>query len=419
MRTEGHAPGKSALVIIFIACALPYVISQFMRASVAVIAPDISRDLALDPSELGVLTGSFFLSFAAMQIPVGMALDRFGARKTMLTLFSAVVAGACLFAMGDDLLDLTLARIVMGIGCSTLLMGPLMIYGAWFPSDRFATLSGWQISAGSIGVLLSTAPLALIVEWIGWRGAFWGLVGFCLVVLIVILVFVKDHPPKVLADENPQPKENWQQSLKGVVDVMRTPFMPNLLAIHLIGYSAMASILTLWGGPYLADIQGLDAGGRGAVLMAMSVSVIIGLSLWGSVDRLMGSRKKPVLLAGSMSVVLLLALSVTANAPLWVVTMLLVLMGLNNGYVAIYMTHGRAIFAPRISGRGMTVLNMGNMGGVAILQIMTGTIVQAFGGTSGEAAPVVAYQAVFLFLGILLTLALIFYSRAPDIPPES
>ena len=104
-----------------------YGVSQFLRNSVGVIASDLGRELDLSAGEIGLLSSTFFFSFAAAQIPVGIAIDRYGPKRTMLATAALAVAGTLLFAAAPSASVLILARVLMGLGCSTFFMAPLAI----------------------------------------------------------------------------------------------------------------------------------------------------------------------------------------------------------------------------------------------------------------------------------------------------
>lgn len=393
-----------------------YMISQFLRSSTGVIAPELSRDLQLAPGALGMLSGAFFFSFALAQIPVGLMLDRYGARNSMAVLMVFAIVGCVIFARADGLSALGGGRVLMGIGCACLLMGPLMIYTRWFPADRFATLSGIQIAAGTLGVLLATTPLAAISEWIGWRGAFWGLALITAFMAALVLGTVRDVPAHL-----PQPRrsrESLGESFRGLGTVLRNPSLPYIFALQFVAYGAMISVLGLWGGPFLNDIYGLDGPGRGNILLLMSVAVAVGMLFWGPLDRRMNSRKRPILLGGAGSATALLLLALLPRSGLVPVTVLFVVLGFCNGYTAISLAHGRSIFPDALVGRGITLLNMGNMAGAGLLQFVAGLIIGRFV-PPGTPAPVVAYQFVFGFLALSLIAALLFYRRIDDCPPNA
>ena len=162
------------LVAVVVCFGAVFVLSQFFRASNAVIAKTLSAGFGLSPEALGLLTGMFFLSFGAAQIPVGMLFDRFGARRTAPVVLTAAIAGSILYGLADGEAMLIAGRLLLGIGCSVVLMGSLFLFGQWAPAASFSTWMGRMIAIGGAGGLLSTTPLAAIAETLGWRTAFWG-----------------------------------------------------------------------------------------------------------------------------------------------------------------------------------------------------------------------------------------------------
>ena len=140
--------------------AIAYLLSYVFRTVNAVISPDLSADLGISASSLGLLTSAYFLAFAAMQLPAGMMLDRFGPRRVEPVLLTVAGCGALAFAASDNLSGLALARALIGAGVAVCLMAPLKAIAMWYHSDRQASLSGWMMVAGGAGALLATAPLA-------------------------------------------------------------------------------------------------------------------------------------------------------------------------------------------------------------------------------------------------------------------
>src|ERR1700730_8515781 len=169
----GRQAAWAADVVALVATlALTYMVSQFLRNSIGVIAPNIAAEVALRAADIGVLSSAFFFSFAAMQLPLGVAIDRFGPKRCMLACGVVVIASALLFAAGRTPAELVAARIIMGVGRSCYLVSPLALYARRFSADRFAMLAGLHMGMGTIGTLLATAPLAFAAAAIGWRASF-------------------------------------------------------------------------------------------------------------------------------------------------------------------------------------------------------------------------------------------------------
>jgi MFS family permease len=170
--------------------AVAYLLSYLYRTVNAVISPDLSAVLGISASSLGLLTSAYFLAFAAMQLPAGMLLDRYGPRRVEPVLLSIAGCGALAFAASDNLTSLVLARALIGAGVAVCLMAPLKAVAMWYPADRQASLSGWMMVAGGMGALLATAPLAAALALMSWRAIFLVLavVTFAAAVLLFLTV---------------------------------------------------------------------------------------------------------------------------------------------------------------------------------------------------------------------------------------
>ena len=393
-----------------------FLLSQFYRSTIAVIGPELTREIGLSAEGLGMLSGTFFVAMAVMQIPVGMLLDRFGPRRVIGALLGFVVAGSLAMAAGGTLVQLVAAQAVIAIGCSAIYMGALVTYARWFPPDRFATIVALSMAFGGMGNVLSSTPLAAAAVWLGWRGAFVLMAVVTAVLWGLAVALLRDAPP-----DHPfhrRRPDSLRQVLAGVGEVMRFPALGGLLAIAFAGYAALISVRGLWAGPYLADVFGLATIARGHVLLAMSVAMILGAVAYGPLDRLFDTRKGLVAVGSGALVVFLTALAIAPRPPLWLALGLLVLIGGFGPFSAVLLTHAKSLFPERLVGRAVTVVNCANFTGVAAIQMVTGVIA----GTGGAGAgPIAAssYRWIFAFLAAVLLLALAAYRRTPDVPPSA
>ena len=204
MTTEsGAAPPRavnplSAIAIAVVATlGVLYIVSQFLRNSVGVIAPDLAAEIGLTPIEIGLLSSIYFFVFAATQLPLGVALDRFGPKLCMLVSIGFTVLGCALFAVAHDAGGLVAARALLGFGTASFLMAPVALYARWFPPERFSTFAGIQLGLGSLGAIFATAPLAYATASFGWRMTFLG-VGVCAALIgVLVWLIVTDDPPGV------------------------------------------------------------------------------------------------------------------------------------------------------------------------------------------------------------------------------
>lgn len=400
--------------ILLCAC-LTYIISQFYRSANAVIGPDLMAELKLTPDDLGILTGAFFLTFSVSQLPVGIALDRWGPRRTILVTLAIAFIGALAFAMGRNLTELTLARIVLGFGCAALLTGPLVLFSRWFPPDRFAQMSSILIAVGNLGVIASTAPLAWFTATFGWRNAFYVTAALTVLLIALSLWAIRDHPDPSKA--RPAAGESLGQTLRGIATIIRHPAFPHLFAIIFTAYATFITILGLWGGPFLHDVHGMDAKARGNVLIFMAVGAASGYFIWGPLDRVFNTRKWLLAAGLGVQLVCLFTIALVPGLSPVVITILFTVMGVMNGCVVMIFAHASSVFPPELAGRGITTLNIGTMGGSAVQQILTGYLMTwqtPADGTPDE----LAYRIMFGLQGLLLLTALLFYLRTPDAKPK-
>jgi MFS family permease len=174
------------------ALILAYVLSQFYRAFLAVLSPVLKADLGLSAADLATASGWWFLAFAAMQVPVGAALDRIGPRLTAGVLMAVGAGGALMFAQAGGAGQLSVAMALIGVGCAPVLMASYYIFAREFPPVVFGTLAGITIGIGSLGNVAASLPLSAAVEAFGWRGTVLGLAAITGAVAVVILALVRD-----------------------------------------------------------------------------------------------------------------------------------------------------------------------------------------------------------------------------------
>ncbi|MEQ9639463.1 MAG: MFS transporter [Alphaproteobacteria bacterium] len=392
-----------------------YVASQFYRVSTAVIAPELMRTLTISPEAMGLITGIFFLVFAAAQLPAGVLLDRFGPRRVMSGLFLLAIAGAGLFATAEGTTGLLVGRGLTGLGCAAGLMGSMVAMARWFPQSYFSQLTSLLYFIGGMGFLLATAPLAIVSEMIGWRGAFWLMAGLTGFLALLLYAVVRDAPPghPSTTGATESAGEIWQ----GLKAILAHKELRQLCAMQFVCYATVLSSIGLWAGPYFNDIHGLAGAERGNILLLMNLSTLFGILGYAQVERWLNTRKATIIGGALVSAALLTVLAVVPGLGLWTAVALLVAFGLTSSYVMLLHAHARAMLPDHLIGRGMTFQNLAVFLGVFAFQAATGVIVGQFETVDG-AAPELAYRCVYAFLAACTVVALFFYRHTGDVRPR-
>lgn len=379
---------------------LGYVLSQFYRAFLAVLTPALEADIGATAADLSYASGLWFIVFALMQIPVGEALDRIGPRLTTVLLFAVGGAGgAVVFSMAQTPAHIAWAMVLIGIGCAPVLMAGYYIFAKMYPAAMFSTLAGAMIGFGSLGNLASSAPMAWAVEAFGWRETMLGLAAVTLLVSAALWLCIKD-PPKV---EHAGPKGS-------VLDLLRIKALWFILPMMLVNYAPAAGIRGLWIGPYGADVYGADTNLIGQMTLIMGLAMIAGSFIYGPLERAVGSRKWVVFggsAFGAIACFTLYILNTNDTPPtIWTATALLAVIGLTGAAFPVMIAHARPFFPDHLTGRGVTLLNLFGIGGVGIMQFVTGRIA-TYGETLKD--PNLAYPMIFATYGALICCGLAIY----------
>ncbi|MCI2399435.1 MFS transporter [Aliiroseovarius subalbicans] len=382
---------------------IAYVLSQFYRAFLAVMTPVLSTDLGATAEHLSRASGLWFIIFAAMQIPVGWALDHLGPRRVAAVLLAlGGGGGAAVFAMATTPGHVQIAMMLIGVGCSPVLMASYYIFARMYAPAVFATLAGAVIGIGALGNIAGSLPMAWAVEVLGWRETMWGLAAVTLIVALAIFFAVQD-PPSAHGEGAPK---------GSVLDLLKMPALWPIFALMFVNYTAPAGLRGLWAGPFLKDVYGMDASGIGVVTLVMGLSMVIGNFAYGPLDRVFKTRKWVIFVGNMAAVACVFLLWLAPEASAVRTTLLLAAIGLFGSSFPMIVAHSRSFFPPHLVGRGVTLVNMFGIGGVGIFQFASANVFTA--AQAGAVSSASAYQTVFLFFAIPTLIGCLVYLFSQD-----
>jgi MFS family permease len=398
------------------ALGLAFILSQFMRSVPAVIAPNLRTELGLDAGALSALPAALFLGSAIMQLPVGVLFDRFGPRRTVAAFVLITAAGVAWFASAKTAAGLTAALLVTGWGIAPVFMGTIVLLSRWVPRDRLSTASAITVGVGGTGMLLSATPFAAATAAFGWRETLFVVAGFNVFLALAVYLTTRDRPPDT--PEPAGPPETLLQIARGLGVVLREP---RIYALGALAGTAVGSFLTfraLWIGPYLNDVHGSGLIERGNLVFLVSLAWLVSAVAIGPLDRVFDTRRGVVSVGVLAMTAWFAVLAAASGVSLTVAVALMVALGLCAGLSSPIFAHARALFPDRYVGRVVTAINLFIWGGVFIVQVVSGIIVDLFPADAQGHTPEVAYRALFGVLALLLLLALVMYRRVDDVPPS-
>jgi len=291
-----------------------YFVSYVYRMVNAVLAPTLVAEFGLGAGQLGLLSSMYFLSFALAQLPLGVALDRFGPRRVNAALLLVAAAGGWLFSRGQSYEGLVLARALIGLGVSACLMASFTAFVLWYPPERISTMNGLAFAAGALGAMTATVPLELLLRTWPWRDAFLLIVAATVAVSLVLWLWVPDRRSQAQ-------EESFVDSWKGLKNLMLNAAFLRLALCLGASQCAAVALQTLWIATWLRDVGGYAPAGVARGLLAVNVAMIVGYLGFGrAADRWQRRGRDPLdlLLGGVAASAACLGLTVFGYGSLFV-----------------------------------------------------------------------------------------------------
>lgn len=377
---------------LFLPFAAGYYLSYLLRNVNAVIAPILTGELSLSAADLGLLTSAYFFAFGAFQIPLGILLDRYGARRVEAVLLLFAAAGTLVFALGETMLELFVGRALIGLGVSACLMAALKSFSLWYPIERQSSLTGAVMTAGGLGAISATAPLEALLPVLGWRGVFFALTAVIIAVAVALFFTVPDRDGGA---ERGSLGAQWRQLARIFVSRPFWRFAP-FMTLFAGGFMALQG---LWAVPWFITVEGLTREAAAQHLLGMGVAALAGFfAIAAFATPIIRRGLTPSTLLGItlglawLSLAAILA-GVRPALPLWM-SMSFFFSVTTLGYVAL-----GGYYAPALFGRVSTALNLMAFVGAFSLQWGIGVLVDLF--TAGGWPAAQAFRGAFAVLALL------------------
>ena len=392
------------IVLVF---ASGYFLSYVLRSVNAVLAPMLANDLSLSAGELGWLTSAYFLGFSAMQIPVGIWLDKHGARRTETLLLLVAAVGAVIMATSEALWLLSFGRLLIGAGVSACLMSAYSYFRRCFPPEQQPRLVMLMLIAGTSGALAATQPSLALAEWIGWRPSF-GLISILLVLSALAIFFFAGDLDRQEASSTAQKNEGRFLTL------CRHPLMIQAIPATLFIIGGFGALQTLWAGPWFTKVLGMRPDEAGETLLYLNAMILLAYILMGSFSPRLIKRGVPLStqsLCALMWIPSCFALIVFWQGPYsWIIWLGLVLMV---PAMFLLQTQIALAFPKHIAGRVLTTYNLMIFTGSFAVQWGFGLLTDMFAGLGYS--PAQSLTGALSCLVILQFLSLFwFLARKPN-----
>lgn len=374
------SPAHQRLLWVMLLCLLTaFALSQAFRTVTSIMAAGLRQDFGLPASSLGSFAGLFGLSFGITQLLMGVGMDVWGLRKTLLSTFPLAIAGAALSAAAPSYGWLMLGQLLIGVGCSPAFLSCTVFIARHFPVQRFAFMSGVGMGFGGLGLLFTGTPLAWLVQHWGWRAGFVLLAALSAVAWG--LIFWRVHEPALASDQQPKPSPS--EAFKGFAALLWLPHTWGILAMGLVSYACFLTVRGLWLSPLLMDRYGFSLVATGNVALMVSLISLFSPSIFGRLDPGPARRRQRIVAISSSMAAVFAALGLVPHAGVSVA--LILIMGVLSGYASLLYADVRSSYPQHSTGRALSLFTMVMFLGAALLQSLSGSVAswaQAHGGES-------------------------------------
>ena len=396
------------MLVVFCPFAAGYFLSFFFRNVNAVISRDLAAEFSLAPSDLGFLTATYLLAFAAFQLPLGVLLDRYGPRRVVAALLCVAAAGALTFALARDFTTLSIGRALIGLGVSGCLMGAIKAFTLWFPLSRLATLNGLYLAAGGLGGLSATAPAEALLGPLGWRAMFFILAGLSVAAALLTFAVV---PEKKLPGEG----QTLRAQIAGFGEIFSSmPFWRIALPL-VVCHSGYLTLQGLWLAPWLYDVAGQDRPAVAHYLLITAAAYTAGSIFFGAAsDRLARAGLSRMTMFKLGLVVSLASFGLLAAGVHTGLGALLAVYGFTAISASLAYSLLTPLFPPAMTGRVNTASNVLMFGISFAFQWGVGAVLKHYPAADGRYAPEGYGVALSILAALqLATLAWLLPMRQP------
>lgn len=405
-------PSGKTLFLILLPFYCTPILSFLYRMLNALIAPYLVAEFSLSAAELGFITGAFFFGFGAMQLPLGLLLDRYGPRPVVLVLYSIAACGSLLFIFADGPVGLIVGRFLMGLGAACSMMSGLKAARIWAPADRLPFISASLFAMTGVGGMLGTAPMGLLVAEVGWRGGLVAILIYSALLMALIAVLVPSAPGPAGA--------SWGSQFKELGRVLRSPLVWLVAPLAIASVGTNGAYLSLWAPIWLRDVAGFSQNAQEWALFAMMAATMAGMLTTGTLSQRIvrrGGSGMAVVLGGVAISLSAQTLALLEFASLGWVIWPLFAFG-SAAVVGLFPLLARR-FDPAMAGRVNTSLNCLMFAGSFAAQWGVGLIINQFPLADGGGYSAAAHQTSLAVMLAIQLAGLLWYAvRKAKMDPE-
>lgn len=294
-----------------------YCYQFILRNSPGVMAQDLMRDFTVEACALGILSSFYLISYSVLQIPVGLGMDKFGPTRLLRLSVVLCIVGTAIFGLSESFYLACFARLLIGAGSTCAFLGALKLATLWFHPEKLALVVGFTLLAGKIGASLGQAPLALLINVMGWRETMLlVMVPLGLALTLCIWIFVRDTPPTGPLMTHEVPDTRLSTLFKRLYEIVLNYRIWALGLYGALMYVPMLAFADLWGIPFLMEVYGIDRATAGSITTMFYFGAGIGSPVVALLSDYFRARKAPMAIGAVLAIICNAVIIYVPNIPI-------------------------------------------------------------------------------------------------------
>ncbi|WP_347057119.1 MFS transporter [Blastococcus sp. HT6-30] len=336
---------------------LAYAVAVFHRSSLGVAAVEAQERFSAGAAAVSLFLVLQLAVYAGLQVPVGVALDRFGSRRMILAGALTMAAGQLVLALAGGVPTAVAGRVLVGAGDAMTFISVLRVVSFWFPGSAAPLITQLTGILGQVGSIVAAYPLVTLLHATSWTATFLGAAATGVLVFLLVLLALRDAPAGSTRPQAP----DLAQLRHGLVETWREPGTRIGLYTHLVTQFSGTVFALLWGYPFLVVGQGLTPGTAAGLLTLL---VLVGMGVGPALGRLCARwpLRRSVLvfsILAATATVWTVVLLWPGRAPLPVLVLLVVVLGTNGPGSMIGFDYARTENPVERQGSASGVVNVG------------------------------------------------------------
>jgi len=403
--TEPTTRTPSRAYAVWLVGLLAYSVAIFHRASLGVAGIEAQERFSAGASAISLFLVLQLAVYAGLQVPVGVALDRFGSRKMIVAGAVTMAAGQLVLALADGVPTATAARVLVGAGDAMTFISVLRLVPLWFPGRTVPLVTQLTGILGQVGQIVAAYPLVALLHSAGWTPTFLGAAAVGVLIGVLVLVALVDVPPgTVLA-----PPADLAAVRANLAASWAEPGTRIGLFTHLVTQFSGTVFALLWGYPFLTTGEGLSVGVAASLLsLLVAVGMVFGPLLGRLVGRWPLRRSNLVFgILGATVVIWTVVLLWPGRAPLWLLVVLVLVLSTNGPGSMIGFDYARTENPVERSGSATGVVNVGGFVASLCTVLAIGFVLDAMTPGASTDYSLDAFRAAFAVQYVFWAIGLI------------